>query len=56
MALIYGPIEDNAPRKPSLQPSNPGVSNGEPDYKKRTGGGIPEKTRETGNGLQKPTK
>lgn len=43
-------------RKPSLEPSNKGVTNGEPGYKKRSGGLFPEKTREVVPGLQRPTK
>jgi hypothetical protein len=43
-------------RTPSLEPSNKGAVNGEPGYKKRTGGAFPEKTRDLTPGLQKPTK
>ncbi len=55
MSLIYGPASGS---NGSTKPSNPGITNGEPGYQKRTpsSAGVPEKTRETGNGLTPPTK
>ena len=54
--LIDGPAGSDFVSTPTNKPSGSHTTNGEGGYKKRTGGGIPETTKDLGSRLKSPTK
>lgn len=55
--LIHGPCDSEYKvGSGTLKPSGSHVTNGEPGYKKREGGRLPEVVRDLNNRLPKPTK
>ena len=54
-SIFEGPASENQVGS-GLSPAGSKITNGEPGYKKRTGGRFPEVTRELNSRFEKPTK